>query len=157
MKKLFYYMAVVAVTLTFTACGSKGPKFETGDAPDSVKKVALMIHSAFQEEPEEGLTYEGIEVINKDIIATITMDESQMHGMTMTQAMRANGISPSDFQNNIKNGMISSIKSDPESALLLPAFQSCGYDIVIRIQGSASKETLDVVLEHDLWNDPYLY
>lgn len=157
MKKLFIYMSVLAVTLTFAACGSKGPKFEMGDAPELVEQFALVLHTAFQEEQEEGLTYEGIEVIKKDIIVTITIDESKMQGMTLTQAMRAHGINPTDFQENTKKEIISLIKSDPEFALHSSTLRCYRYNVVIRYQGSESKENLDVVIDHDLWNHPYLF
>ena len=151
MKKLFYYMAVVAATLTFAACGSKGPKVDMGNAPEEVKEFVNNINASIQKNHSEGVTYEGIEVKDHDILCTFTIDENQAEGLSMTEALYAQGMSPNDIQRYIKDGMLTLVRMHPASDNETRILREYQYNLVIRYKGSKSGEKIDTEIKYYEW------
>lgn len=151
MKRFFFCAAMIAaMSVTFVSCGSKnsGPKFNTGNAPESIVKIAKDMHNSLVSQNQEGATYEGLEIIDHDITMTLTIDESKMNGMTILEAIQAQGMSIYDYQKYIKDALVYMIKSYPGADTDVKAMQSERYNIVAKYIGSNSHEKIEVRIEY---------
>ena len=152
MKRFFFCAAMIAaMSLAFVSCGGKnngGPKFNTGNAPASIVKIATDMHNSLVSQNQEGATYEGLEIIGHDIVMTLTIDEGRMNGMTLSEAMQAQGMSIYDYQKYIKDALLYMLKSYPGVDTDVRAMKSEQYNIVANYVGSKSGEKIQVRIEY---------
>lgn len=157
MKKFFFCAAMIAaLSMAFVSCGSKnngGPKFNPGNAPAEIKEMAQNMYNSSSQQNQEGMTYNGLEIVGHDIISTFTMDEGNMDGMTFTQALQAEGMSISEFKQYMKNMILYMVQSLPSSASQNNAYllRDKEYNLVFRFIGSKSQEKMDVRVEYYEW------
>lgn len=90
---------------------------------------------------DEGITLTSVAIEGKNIVMTMELDESEFVGMSFIEAFEYAGINMDEFSAGLK----AEILSDNEGHDVLRKYK---YNMVMRMVGSISRETFDVVISY---------
>lgn len=97
---------------------------------------------------EDGMRYNGTFLEGKNIICSVTVDETQFGGMPMKQAFQMVGVDEVSFGQMMREEMFSQ-KLDAEERSGLQMLKGYGYKIYFRMIGSVSGETMNCRIEYE--------
>lgn len=142
MKKLFYCLAFVATTLTFTACGGGS----NNAVPDEVKKFISYAENQMKSNPGDGMNYVGTEVKGKTIIFNVDIDE-RMVGISVAELKRQGAVVY--MQSMIRQGLLEEGNPyDRDRIERIEAIRKNQYTVQIHAIGRPSGDSFDVYVSY---------
>ena len=145
MKKFFYLVAIVA-TVALTACGG-GKKEQKLSAEDEAALKALVsifdAQSRYDAEIDDELTYKGTELVGRDIVMTVIIDESDLpEGLTIKKAFQLSGVNLDAAADEFAQQFFGHLSAEDKP--FLEILRRCNSTLVYRMEGSRSHEKIDL-------------
>lgn len=148
MKKLFYYVAIMAA-LVLTSC-SNG----MGKLPDDLRALIEKIDKDFDENSkgDEECEYKGVKVEDHDIIFTLQFTEKYLNGKTLQEKTKENGFDSKRMTRQLRSGwLFIGVVDTDELIKLLCKYE---YNLVFRGIGKNSDDIVDSRISYkDLMED----
>jgi len=115
-----------------------------GPVPSEVQEMAEYLNAVLADWQDEGLRILGVSIENHNFIFSLEIDESQLEGLTIREEFEAEGITPDEFAEMfISQNMLNSNSS------VIQVLYQYHYNIVIRVIGAQTKETMDGMIPYD--------
>lgn len=144
MKKIFYFVALVA-TVLFTSCGKSGQKLSADDEA-ALNALVIYLDDEVRKDSEfdEDFIYKGTKLEGRDIVITAVVDESDLpEGITVKSAFQISGQNMDAMVDQLAQGFFSE-EVPAEAKPLLDVLHRCNSAIVMRFEGNISHEAVDI-------------
>lgn len=141
MKKFVFIAACIlfAIPATYAQYVNDGMAKQK-NVPQEIQSVV----DEFQDEIgvyDDGITLTSVAIEGKNIVMTMELDESELAGMSFIEAFEFAGINMDEFSAGIK----AEVLSEKEGQDVLRKYK---YNLVMRMVGSISHETYDIVISY---------
>ncbi len=143
MKKIFYFVALVA-TVLFTSCGKSEQKLSADDEAALNALVSIFDEEARKDaEIDDELTYKGTKLEGRDIVITAVVDESELPaGITVKSAFQISGQNMDAMVDQLAQEFFSEVPA--EAKPFMEVLHRCNSAIVLRYEGNLSHEAIDL-------------